>query len=100
MNNQVASLYKADKQERIDRPAGWRQSPMIAANGSGQIAKIWNELCLIPRRATPQSTGSKQTHALKRWRAEENHIEQENFIMQRTFHRNRFTWLAYLSLAF
>jgi fucose permease len=38
--------------------------------------------------------------ALRKWRAEQKGPEQEYLIMQGTFHRDRFTWLAYLSLAF
>jgi fucose permease len=38
-------------------------------------------------------------YVLEKWRAEEDQTTQEPTTMQRTFHRDRFTWLAYLSLA-
>ena len=100
-DGQEDRLWDVDPNTTDEERAEWDVPPLAEQLRKAREANGYKiPLSEIERKEFEANAPPWLKQALKRWRIEQNTTKQENLIRQPTFHRDRFTWLAYLSLAF
>ncbi|HKG53202.1 MAG TPA: MFS transporter [Anaerolineales bacterium] len=94
-------LWDVDPKTTDEERAEWDVPPLAEQLRKAQEAnRHKTPMSEIERKEFEANAPPWLKQALEKWRAEPTNPEREHLIRQRTFHRDRFTWLAYLSLAF
>jgi fucose permease len=94
-------LWDVDPKTTDEERAEWDVPPLAEQIRKAQEANQHKPpMSEIERKEFEANAPQWLKQALKRWHTEQNNPKQKDLVMQRTFRRDRFTWLAYLSLAF